>query len=107
MVALALQGNGGRGTSLPAHWGLPSTVTKSIQSTNTERASHFLELWALRAAYSIILTISKPATRAARVLSVGAVGDMIKVSPHLISTQDIIKNLFFKDVFNSAEGKDY
>lgn len=35
-------------------------------------------------------------TRTARVLSVRTIGDMIKVSLHLISTQEIIKNLFFK-----------
>lgn len=58
----------------------------SIQNTNTEHASRFLELRVFQAAYSIILAISKTATRATRVLSVGTIGDMIKVSPHLIST---------------------
>lgn len=98
---LAWQGSGGRGTSLPAHQaprGLPSTVTKPILNTNTGRASHFLEPCVFRAAYSIILTISKTATGAARVLSVGTVGDMIKVSLHLISARDIIKNLFLRRV---------
>lgn len=51
-----------------------------------EHASRFLELHVFQAAYSIILAISKTATRTTRVLSVGTVGDMIKVSPHLIST---------------------
>lgn len=86
---LALQGSGGRGPSLPAHpapQGFLSSVAKSIQNTNMERASHFLEPCVSRAAYSIILTISKTVTRAARVLSVGTIGDMIKVSLHLIST---------------------
>lgn len=51
--------SGGSGTSLLAHpapRGL-SSVIKSIQCTNRERASHFLKLCAFRAAYSIILTI--------------------------------------------------